>query len=74
MIQKPIFSTTELYCIETAVKEDLQRFNDIKNSCLKKEDENDIINEFNNILNKINEWKKQECDLTEALRQLKPVS
>ena len=72
-MQRPTFNNSELYCIETAVKEDLKRFNDMKGTFLKKEDKNDIRDEFNNILNKINEWKTQEFELIEALRQLKPV-
>lgn len=73
MIQRPTFDDSELYCIEEAVKEDLKRFYDIHGTFFKTETANEIRDEFKSILNKIDEWKKEECDLTKALKQLKPI-
>ena len=53
MIQRPIFNDSELYCIETVVKENLQIFNNMKYSFLEKSTEIEIRKEMNNILKKI---------------------
>ena len=70
MVQKPIFSNSELYCIEEAVKTDLKRFNKMKHNLLDKESENEIRNEYTNILNLIKEWRKQDHICFTACRNL----
>jgi len=70
MVQKPTFSNSELYCIEEAVETDLRTFNEMKHSFLEKESENEIRDEFANILNKIKEWKKQDYIYFIACRNL----
>lgn len=74
MIQKPRFNNSELYCIETAVKEDLRKFNNMTYSFLEKDAENGIRKEMNNILEKIENWKIEECEFSKALKELKPIN
>ena len=70
MIQKPTFSNSELYCIEGAVKADLQTFNEMKHPSLERESDNEIRNEFTNILNKLKEWREEEHICFIAFRNL----
>jgi len=70
MIQKPTFSNSELYCIEEAVKTDLRTFNEMKHSSLEKESENEIRNEYTNILNKIKKWREEDHICFIAFRNL----
>jgi len=70
MVQKPIFSNSELYCIEEAVKTDLERFNKMKHSHLDKESENEIRDEYTNILNLLKEWREEEHICFTAFRNL----